>query len=211
MVPWRKDMFCSVEGTVTSEQFVAQQKSKVDSGGKRRYFCDDGQVIHALGRTYALSNQWGNRTLEAIRNILGKFSTNGVTVDDHSMPSCRQVDAILPFIDRFEADGFSPGSWDSAALMYNFSDSVTEFHQALYSNGWISPSFDWGEWLDTAREYVESPEKIASADIKAIQKLLTSHVRAERFCEGTLAQMFENGHIVALLRRLRELRRTMGN
>jgi hypothetical protein len=36
--------------------------------------------------------------------------------------------------------------------------------------------------------------------------LLTTHSRKDRFCEGHLAAMFENGHIVALLRRLRELK-----
>lgn len=81
---------------------------------------------------------------------------------------------------------------------------MTEFQQALYDNGWIKP-FDWGEWQETARAHVEDPAKVESADAETIQKLFTTHVRKERFCEGHLAAMFENGHIVGLLRRLREL------
>ena len=56
-------------------------------------------------------------------------------------------------------------------------------------------------WQETAREYVEDPAKVESADAETIQKLLTTHVRKERFFEGHLAAMFENGHVVALLQK----------
>jgi hypothetical protein len=129
---------------------------------------------------------------------------------DDVMPTVKQIDAILPFLDRFTAEGFTVGTWHSRSGQFpwfEFSDSVTEFHQALNDNGWIAP-FDWGKWQEKAREYVEKPEKIESADAKTIQKLFTTHVRKEQFCEGHLAAMFENGHMVGLLRRLRELRKS---
>ena len=59
-----------------------------------------------------------------------------------------------------------------------------------------------------AVEYVDLQEKIDSADVVTLKKLFTTHVRKDRFCEGHLATMFENGHIVALLRRLKEIRET---
>jgi hypothetical protein len=123
----------------------------------------------------------------------------------------QQIDAILPFLDRFTADGLSVGTWHSPPNQFpwfNFSESVTEFQQALYDNGWVTP-FEWTKWQESAQEYVESPEKIESADAETIRKLFTTHVRKDRFCEGHLAAMFENGHIVALLRRLQTLRETM--
>ena len=125
------------------------------------------------------------------------------------MPTTKQIDAILPFLNPFTADGFSAGTWHSPpgqSPWFGFSESATEFQQALYDNGWITPSFDWGKWQDTAREYVEQPQKIETADATVIQQLLTTHVRKDRFCEGHLAAMFENGHIVALLRRLKTIR-----
>lgn len=128
------------------------------------------------------------------------------------MSTKKQMDAILPFLDRFTAEGFSVGTWHSPPGQlpwFEFSEAVSEFQQALYDNGWIVPSFDWGAWQETAREHVENPGKIETADATTIQNLFTTHVRKERFCEGHLASMFENGHIVVLLRRLRELRRTM--
>ena len=77
-------------------------------------------------------------------------------------------------------------------------------------NGWVTPAFDWTEWQESAKKFVDSPKKIEKADATTIQKLLTTHSRADRFCEGHLASMFESGHIVALLRRLREIRASMG-
>ena len=80
--------------------------------------------------------------------------------------------------------------------------------QILYANDWVTPEVDWVQWQDVAVEYVGLQEKIDSADVLTLKKLFTTHVRKDRFCEGHLATMFENGHIVALLRRLKEIRET---
>jgi hypothetical protein len=121
-----------------------------------------------------------------------------------------QIDALLPFLDKFDAVGFSAGTWLTLAPGHSswfiFDEVVKEFIQVLYDNDWVTPQFDWGEWQESAQQYIESPEKVESADTETIQKLLTTHVRANRFCEGYLASMFENGHILDILRRLREIR-----
>ena len=125
----------------------------------------------------------------------------------------KQIDALLPFLDRFEEVGFSAGSWkmpEGQFPWFDFNEVVMEFNQALYDNGWVTPAFDWTEWQESAKKFVDSPKKIEKADATTIQKLLTTHSRADRFCEGHLASMFESGHIVALLRRLREIRASMG-
>ena len=80
--------------------------------------------------------------------------------------------------------------------------------QILYANDWVTSEVDWVQWQDVAVEYVDLQEKIDSADVVTLKKLFTTHVRKDRFCEGHLATMFENGHIVALLRRLKEIRET---
>ena len=56
---------------------------------------------------------------------------------------------------------------------------------------------------------MDSPKKVERVDATTIQKLLTTHSRADRFCEGHLASMFESGHIVAILWRLRAIREKM--
>ena len=124
----------------------------------------------------------------------------------------KQIDSILLFLDRFEEAGFSAGNWNykpGQMPWFNFDESVKEFYQVLYDNNWVMPEFGWTEWQDAAKEYVKSSDKIASADVVTVQKLFTTHVRKDRFCEGHLASMFKNGHILALLRRLKEIREVM--
>jgi hypothetical protein len=57
-----------------------------------------------------------------------------------------------------------------------------------------------------AVKYVNDPGQIESVGVEVIRKLVTPHVRQERFCEGHLLAMFKNGHILALLRRLKQIR-----
>ena len=65
--------------------------------------------------------------------------------------------------------------------------------------------FDWGEWQDQAVHYHENPELIQALDVKTIRMLLTLHFRKERFCEGHLATVCEDGSMVLILKRLKEL------
>ena len=81
---------------------------------------------------------------------------------------------------------------------------VDEFVQALYDHGFVQ-NFDWPGW-EEAQAYVERPELLASADLETCIKLLTTHVRKERFCDGHLAEMITTGHLLAVLHRLEELR-----
>lgn len=124
-----------------------------------------------------------------------------------------QIDALLPFLSDFEAEGYSYGEWRSAEGGlgdYADSDEVRVFVQVLYRHGWIVP-FDWPSWQDEAERLVGSPEELAEVDAATIRRLLTVHVRKDRFCEGHLAEVLESGHILALLRRLREIRHAEPN
>jgi hypothetical protein len=123
-----------------------------------------------------------------------------------------RIDALLGFADGFAAPDFVPGTFVRApdrTLSIKYDEAVNDFLDSLHKYGWISSRFDWPKWQETAREYVELPEKLQSADLQTIQKLLTTHVRKDRFCEGHLYSMFANGHIVAVLRRLQVLQATL--
>jgi hypothetical protein len=78
------------------------------------------------------------------------------------------------------------------------------FTAALYEHGWVV-DFDWPDWQKRAERYTLDPRKVAAARIGTIRKLLTTHVHKDRFCEGHLAAMFENGHLMAILQRLRDI------
>ncbi len=123
-----------------------------------------------------------------------------------------KIDALMPFLKKFEECGFADGTPRTDATIFpdiKFEDTVNRFTRALYQNDWIASDFNWTKWQETAQRYVECRDMVGSADTLTIQKLLTTHVRKDRFCEGHLASMIKNGHILGLLRRLQELRLEM--
>ncbi len=78
-VPWRSTIFSKADGSLDSATFV--QTAKVDSGGYRRFYCGDDQLIRSNGKTYAIANGWGKRTHEAIQSILDRFPDKNVTCE----------------------------------------------------------------------------------------------------------------------------------
>ena len=54
------------------------------------------------------------------------------------------------------------------------------------------------------------PDRLEQADLLDICRLLTTHVRKERFCSGHLPEMLECGHISQVLRRLQAIRHAEG-
>ena len=60
-------------------------------------------------------------------------------------------------------------------------------------------------WRDEAAALVDEPERLGAADAAPLGKLLTAHVRQERFCDGHLGGMVRCGHFEALCARLAAL------
>ncbi len=121
-------------------------------------------------------------------------------------------DAPLQFLPVFEAPDFRFAEWRTGEGSFPrrfLTPDALAFIRTLEDHGWIEP-FDWQSWQEEAREYIRDHELTACADAATIAKLLTTHVGAERLCEGHLSDMFENGHLLVILRRLRELRDEAG-
>lgn len=122
-------------------------------------------------------------------------------------PGEPNAQAILAFLPSLEAAGFrfgevvvKPGQFPYARM----APEVDALVQALYDNGWVEP-FDWSEFQDEAVRYFENPSRLETVDLETIRKLLTLHVRKDRFCEGHFLEMLEKRHIQAILRRLAQL------
>jgi hypothetical protein len=73
----------SVEGILEPDEFrerASQLRAKLGgSYNLRRYFCDDGELFHSAGRTYALSNQWGLSTLPVVDEIISLVPPGAIT------------------------------------------------------------------------------------------------------------------------------------
>lgn len=122
-----------------------------------------------------------------------------------------QLDVVLQYLTVFEEGAFAPGEWrepEGQFRWFSFRPEVEAFVRTLYEQGIILP-FDWPNWTQEAEGYQVDPGNLDGVDLLTLRKLLTVHVRADRFAEGHLASMFENGHIVAILRRLRHIRESM--
>jgi O-acetyl-ADP-ribose deacetylase len=65
--------------------------------------------------------------------------------------------------------------------------------------------FDWPAWQDEALRICNEPGELERADLETIRKLLTLHLRKERFCEGHLAAVCEEGLMLRTLQRLKAL------
>jgi hypothetical protein len=98
-------------------------------------------------------------------------------------------------------------SWDASGY-FAYSPEVDGFIRTLNEQNVLVP-FDWTSWQGEAQRYRSDPEALAEADLLTLRRLLTTHIRADRFVEGHLASMLESGHITAILRRLREIREQM--
>ena len=58
-------------------EFIARQKLDAANGGRRfeehRFYCDEGELLHFGGKTFAFTNQWGNRCIQAIERLIAAF------------------------------------------------------------------------------------------------------------------------------------------
>ena len=116
--------------------------------------------------------------------------------------------AVLVFLPVFENPNFVSGKLTMKPgefPFWNYNDKLLAFIKALYDNRWIT-DFDWTEWQAEARKFWEEPGLIQEADAASLRRLLTLHVRKDRFCDGHLAAAVENGQITAILKRIMKLK-----
>jgi len=78
---------------------------------------------------------------------------------------------------------------------------VFDFERIMYKLGLIIP-FDWIEW-DEGREIVEKGN-FSNLDTITLLKTLTAFIRNNRFCDGALAERFEDGTVEKVLREVKK-------
>ena len=126
------------------------------------------------------------------------------------------IDWAASFIERFENaeeplftfhEGEEQEDGSFQMPYYTPSPIAMEFVGGLDEKGLLVP-FDWMAWSNTADSYIRNPESLLDASADVCFKLLFLHIRADRFTDGHLAKMLESGHIITILKRLREIRKS---
>jgi len=86
---------------------------------------------------------------------------------------------------------------------------VHEFLLQLDMSG-FNLIFDYLKWVEEtgnhqSNEFLTDPDFVQTADLETLRKLMTTHIRTERFVEGHLKELFDNGYIANLMNRLEVL------
>ncbi|MBN1521546.1 MAG: hypothetical protein JW928_03350 [Candidatus Aureabacteria bacterium] len=126
--------------------------------------------------------------------------------------TAKNLDAVLKYLPVFEKKDIRPGDWQKVSqeglLAYNYNDIISEFIYELYSEGFII-AFNWPKWKKEGEKLIQDRRRIEKANLVTLQKLLTMHVRMERFREGYLASIIKSGHMRDILKRIEAIRRKM--
>ncbi|MGW8250244.1 MAG: ADP-ribosylglycohydrolase family protein [Anaerolineales bacterium] len=150
-----------------------------------------------LGRT-AANDDW--HIFELIESSKQTFWRSDPPLTDDN------IRAAVEFLPVFEQAGFSPGEWvyqEGKLPYFEYTSQVLDFTRVLSVNSFIQP-FDWMRWVE-GEQMVDNPGLLQKASLQSLRKLLTAHVRADRFSEGHLAEIFESGHVTLILKRLAEI------
>ncbi len=65
LIYWKKYLFLEADGVLSSKDFINAVISQKGIGGRkieyRRWYCEDGELIHVTGKTFAFYKMWGNK------------------------------------------------------------------------------------------------------------------------------------------------------
>ena len=129
-------------------------------------------------------------------------------IEESRFPNICNIDKLLEYLPYFKdtENQFSELiNIPPQIPFYSYSKMVMAFYGSLYNENMIK-MFNWSKWGSEARKYFEDPLKLEKADLPTIQKLFTTIIRADRFSEGLLTDMIDDGVILILLVRLEQIR-----
>jgi hypothetical protein len=109
---------------------------------------------------------------------------------------------LFPYIARLEAGEFAAAQSDYLSTG-EYTPHVNELLSTMVQASFELPDFDWLEWTDEARPFLQDPQRIEEADMETVRKLFTLAVQADRLNRAHFPHLCVSGVILALLRRLR--------
>ena len=94
------------------------------------------------------------------------------------------------------------GEWEEENILFPYcieAPIVSQFLHIVYRLP-IIIRFDWGAWEEGRKIASNDDFDYDTLDLPAKCKLITSIVRSDRFCEGTLVSAFQSGLILRILK-----------
>ena len=152
---------------------------------------------------------WRERLEETAAKLFGAGGSEGAPRAfeieapwERGQPSIRdRLTALAAFAPVFGRAGFRPVTDAPVAepgVYYGvtYTADVSRFMQMAYDLGWVR-SLPWSEWRDTPCGHVlmQDPAAMAGATLDELACVLTTCIRADRFCDGYLADAFTAGLI----------------
>ena len=122
-------------------------------------------------------------------------------------PLQERLEALTAFGPVMGADGFKvrldvPVAEPGIYLGVTYSDEICRFIEMVYECGWVR-ALRWSEWAESTygRRMMEDSTAMASANADDLTYVLTTCVRADRFCDGYLGDAFDAGLIARVVAR----------
>ena len=124
---------------------------------------------------------------------------------------CERLAALAAFEPVLGAAGFRATTGDPVAepgvyFGVTYTLAVGHFIMMAYEKGWVR-LLPWSDWRNTARgnALMHDPAAMADATTDELACVLTTCIRADRFCDGYLADAFEAGLIGRVAIRAKQL------
>lgn len=79
---------------------------------------------------------------------------------------------------------------------------VRDLYDCLRKSGLASNDLDWMAWVDQARPFLQSPEKILAAEPETVDKLIALAAFSERLNRSFFPHLCSSGFMLMLLKRM---------
>ncbi|MBU1014808.1 MAG: hypothetical protein KKG99_17575 [Bacteroidetes bacterium] len=121
-----------------------------------------------------------------------------------------EIKKILEFKSVIESDSINKAlSATNEPYEFYEEENITQFLQQLDISG-FNLIFDYQAWLEEqSYEKLSDLDFLQKADLDTLRKLMTAHIRTERFLTGHLKEQFGNGYMAIFFARLEELYQQM--
>ncbi len=120
------------------------------------------------------------------------------------MESINGLLTFLPLLQNTSADFTRIGYWGDMNSRVSAA-TARNLYQYLHNNGFVLENFNWEAWGDQAMEYMDNRQKLKTADLNTLYKVITVHMLTDRVVEGHYDSILENGFLADVFLRMKEL------